>query len=278
MAEKSKSNEITLVRVYDAPVQVVWDAWTDPEQVAQWWGPRGFTLTTHSKDLRAGGHWSYTMHGPDGTDYPNKTSYLQVDPCAKLVYDHGANDERPALFRVTVVFSETHGKTTMRMTMTLPTPEAADETRAFIKKAGGDGTWDRLAEYLEKTSSGKDTFVIHRSFDAPVDVMVEMWTKPARVVQSLQPAEFNIERVNAEVEPGTHTFFAKWKDSISMFGKMTFTEEEPGRTRVMVKGEPHGIVNAQQREAFVQSKADMAQVWTGAFDQCETYLRSNIHV
>ena len=66
MAAKNKSNSINIIRIYDAPVEAVWDAWTDPEQVAQWWGPRGFTLTTHSKDLRPGGHWAYTMHGPDG--------------------------------------------------------------------------------------------------------------------------------------------------------------------------------------------------------------------
>ena len=88
----------------------MWDAWTDPEQVAQWWGPRGFTLTTHSKDLRTGGHWNYTMHGPDGTDYPNTTKYLEVEKHAKLVYDHGANDDRPPLFRVTVLFSERQAK------------------------------------------------------------------------------------------------------------------------------------------------------------------------
>ena len=75
----------------------------------------------------------------------------------KLVYDHGGNDDRPPLFRVTVLFAETGGKTKMDMTMALPTPEAAEETRKFIKKAGGDATWDRLAEYLEKESSGKET-------------------------------------------------------------------------------------------------------------------------
>ena len=82
------------------------------------------------------------------------------------------------MFRVTVLFSETSGKTKMDMSMALPTPEAAEETRKFIKKAGGDSTWDRLAEYLEKESSGKDQFVINRTFDAPLEVMFEMWTNP----------------------------------------------------------------------------------------------------
>ncbi len=52
-ARTSDSKELRLTRLYDAPVSAVWDAWTDPAQVAQWWGPRGFTLTTHSKGLHA---------------------------------------------------------------------------------------------------------------------------------------------------------------------------------------------------------------------------------
>src|SRR6476619_3813203 len=142
MPARNKSNEINITRIYDASVDAVWDAWTDPEQVAQWWGPRGFTLTTHSKDLRAGGHWNYTMHGPDGTDYPNTTKYLEVEPYAKMVYDHGGNADRPPMFRVTVVFTDLKGRTRMDMTMALPTAEAAETTRKFIKKAGGDATWD----------------------------------------------------------------------------------------------------------------------------------------
>ena len=174
MVAKNKSNEIRIVRVYDAPLKAVWDAWTDPEQVAKWWGPRGFTLTTHSKDLRPGGSWVYTMHGPDGTDYPNDTKYLEVEPQAKLVYDHGGYADRPPLFRVTALFSDVGGKTQLDMTMSLATPEAAAEIRKFIKAASGESTWDRLAEYLEKEATGKDTFVINRSFDVPLEVMFEM--------------------------------------------------------------------------------------------------------
>src|SRR5215475_11450502 len=113
MVAKNKSNEIHSVRVLDAPVEAVWDAWTDPKQVAQWWGPRGFTLTTHSKDLRAGGTWSYTMHGPDGVDYPNETRYLEVEKYSRLVYDHGGYRDQPPMFRVTVLFTEVKGKTKM---------------------------------------------------------------------------------------------------------------------------------------------------------------------
>lgn len=231
MSAKSKSNEIKITRVYDAPVKVVWDAWTDSAQVAQWWGPRGFTITTHSKDLRVGGHWSYTMHGPDGVDYPNKTKYFEVEECSKLVYDHGGNDDRKPLFRVTVLFSETRGKTKMEMTMTLPTPEAAEETRKFIKKAGGDSTWDRLAEYLEKEKSGKENFVINRTFDAPIALMYEMWTDPKRFSQWLPPIGFEMQFIEADIKPGGATFYLMTgENDIKMYGKANYIEiQKPDR-------------------------------------------------
>ena len=221
-----KSNEIRITRIYEAPVQAVWDAWTDPEQVAQWWGPRGFTLTTHSKDLRPGGHWNYTMHGPDGTDYPNKTHYFEVEKYSKLVYDHGANDDQPPLFRVTVLFSEIDGKTKMEMSMALPTPEAADETRKFIKKAGGDSTWDRLAEYLEKESSGKEKFVINRVFDVPLELMFDMWTNPKHFSQWLPPTGFKMEFIKSDIRPGGSTFYFMSGGDVKMYGRAEYLKIE----------------------------------------------------
>lgn len=231
MTSKNKSNELYITRLYDAPLKTVWEAWTDSKQVAQWWGPRGFSLTTHSKDLRTGGHWNYTMHGPDGTDYPNKTHYLEVEKYSRLVYDHGANDTQPALFRVTVQFTEVKGKTKMEMTMALPTPEAAAETRKFIKKAGGDSTWDRLAEYLEKESTGKDRFVINRTFDAPLDVMYDMWTNPKHIAQWLPPTGFQMQFLKADIKPGGGSFyFMHDGGNTKMYGRAKYLEmQKPDR-------------------------------------------------
>jgi uncharacterized protein YndB with AHSA1/START domain len=85
MTLESNSNDIRITRVYDAPVSAVWAAWSDLAQIEQWWGPRGFTLTKHSKALRVGGTSRYTMHGPDGVDYPNVATYHVVEPLQKLV-------------------------------------------------------------------------------------------------------------------------------------------------------------------------------------------------
>jgi uncharacterized protein YndB with AHSA1/START domain len=313
MSAKNKPNELSITRIYDAPVKMVWEAWTDPEQVAKWWGPRGFTITTHNKDTRTGGSWDYTMHGPDGVDYENKTKYLEVKEYSRMVYDHGGNDDRPPLFRVTVEFTDLAGKTKMEMSMAFATEEVAKESKKFIKKAGGDSTWDRLAEYLSPT----DRFFINRSFDVPRDVMFEMWTNPKHFSQWLPPTGFKMEFLNADIKPGSSTFYCMTgPGNMKMYGKayymeitkpsrmvytqtfcdengniarhpmsptwpetmlttVTFSAEDAMRTRVTIAWEIYGDATPAERETFKVSKGGMTQGWTGSFDKLEEYLISN---
>lgn len=229
MATRSSSNEIRLTRVYDAPVRAVWDAWTIPEQVEKWWGPRGFTLTTHSKDLRAGGHWRYTMHGPDGVDYPNVATYHLVEVHKKLVYDHGATDDRPALFHVTATFTEANGKTTMELIFTLPSPEAAAEIARHIKQAGGNATWDRLAEHLEEVSTGRRRFVINRTLDAPIARVFTMWADPEHLAKWLPPPGTTMRFLRSEIAAGKSTLFVIAGSHGTMHVRADYLEIEPPR-------------------------------------------------
>jgi hypothetical protein len=80
MEEKNKLNEICITRIYNASVKQVWEAWIEPKQVSQWWGPRGFSLTSKEKEVKTGGYWIYIMHGPDGIDWPHYTKFLEVKP------------------------------------------------------------------------------------------------------------------------------------------------------------------------------------------------------
>lgn len=264
MSAKSQSNEIRITRVYDAPVKTVWEAWTDPAQAAQWWGPRGFTITTHSKDLRVGGTWNYTMHGPDGTDWPNITHYLEVVPGKKLVYDHGATETEPPRFRVTVLFSEVGGKTQMDMTMALATPDAAAETRKFIKAAGGNGTWDRLAEYLDKQTTGKDKFVIARSFDVPIETMFEMWVNPEHVARWLPPTGATMQYTHVDIRPGGSSSYAMTGEFGTLHGRAEYVSVE----------KPHRIVYRQQfcDEDGNVSRHPMAPTWPETMQTTVTFV------
>lgn len=224
----AKPNEIRIVRVYDAPVKLVWDAWTDLKHVERWWGPRGFTLTTKSKDLRPGGKWIYTMHGPDGADYPNIATYHEVVKYEKLVYDHGGNEERDKLFTVTVTFKEERGKTTMDMTMALPTADEAKAMKRFIKDANGNSTWDRLGEYLDAEAGGKDSFFINRSFDADIRTVFEMWVDPAHLSQWMGPKGSTMSFIRIDVREGGSSLFAMTDaEGQLMYGKIDYRNISP---------------------------------------------------
>lgn len=252
----NKTNSIHITRIYDAPVKLVWEAWTDPKQVAQWWGPRGFTLTTRKKDVRAGGSWDYTMHGPDDVDYPNLAKYLEVEKYSRLVYDHGATHDKPALFRVTVLFTEVKGKTKMEMTMTLPSPEATEETRKFIKQVGGDSTWDRLAEYLAKETEDKENFVINRTFHTSAETMYEMWTNPEHFSKWLAPKGATMKFIKADIRAGGRTSWCMEGVHGTMYGSARYLE--------MIK--PTRIVYTQQfnDEKGNVSRHPLAPTWPEA--------------
>lgn len=218
-------NDIRITRLYDAPVAMVWEAWTDDAQVGQWWGPRGFTITTHRKELRAGGFWSYTMHGPDGKDWPNYTRYHEVVPHERLTYGHGASSEDAApMFEVTATFRAVGDQTELVMIMTLPTPEAAQQTRGFVKAAGGNGTWDRLAEYLEQKTSAREVFVINRSFEAPLERVFEAWATPEQLAQWLPPAGLQMTCPHADIRTGGSMVMKMFNDDFAMYARCDYVD------------------------------------------------------
>ncbi|HEY6380424.1 MAG TPA: SRPBCC family protein [Pseudolabrys sp.] len=138
-------------RVLDAPRALVFSVWTDPKHLAQWWGPNGFTTTTHAYDFRPGGVWRFVMHGPDGRDYQNRITFDEIVPPERIAYRHGGGDDvEPVLFTQTVTFEDLgNGKTLL--TWHARFPSAAERARV-IKEYGADKglaqTMARLADYL----------------------------------------------------------------------------------------------------------------------------------
>lgn len=145
-----EDRQLVINRVFDAPRELVFEAWTDPKHLAQWWGPKGFTNTVHDIDIRPGGVWRYVMHGPDGVDYYNKIVYIEVVNPERLVYSHGGGDEDDS-FQVTVTFAEQGGKTKLTMRMLF---KSAEELNKVVKEygaiEGANSTLDRLEEQLAK--------------------------------------------------------------------------------------------------------------------------------
>jgi uncharacterized protein YndB with AHSA1/START domain len=128
------------------------------------------------------------------------------------------------MFRITVNFTDVKGKTRMDMTMAFDTPEAAMESRKFIKKASGYSTWDRLAEYLTQESSGKDIFVINRSFYAPIETLFDVWTDPEHMAHWATPKGSTMKFIQADIKPGGTGFYSMTGGGGTMYGKTHYLE------------------------------------------------------
>ncbi len=151
--EDTADREIVITRVFDAPRELVWEAWTNPKHVVKWWGPKGFTTTIQEMDVRPGGVWRHIMHGPDGTDYPNKSVFTEVVKPDRIVYSHGGGKKRGpgAHFEATWSFEAQGDNTKVTIRMLFPSATERDRVvKEYGAIEGGNQTLERLAEHLAK--------------------------------------------------------------------------------------------------------------------------------
>ena len=138
------SEEIHSTRVFNVPRERLFEAFRDPSQLARWWGPEGFTNTIDEFDLQPGGKWRFTMHGPDGADYPNTNVFSEVDPPSRIAFVHDAPVHR---FRMTMDFSEEGPGARLTWRMAFEDPDEAAKLRGFIA-AANEQNFDRLEAVL----------------------------------------------------------------------------------------------------------------------------------
>jgi uncharacterized protein YndB with AHSA1/START domain len=133
--------EFTITRVFDAPRELVWKAWTDPDQVARWFGPRGFTTprSTITMDVRSGGSFELTMVADDGNEYPAGGTFLEVEEPERLVWR-----DRNIDLTVTVTFADLGGRTEM-------TCHVVGETGGAQAYDGWSTMFDKLADFLDSS-------------------------------------------------------------------------------------------------------------------------------
>jgi uncharacterized protein YndB with AHSA1/START domain len=197
----TSDREIVLTRVFDAPREVVWKAWTEPQHIVKWWGPNGFTDTIEIMDVRPGGMWKHVMHGPDGTNYANNSRYLEVVKPQRLVYslDGGKKDAPATNAEVTVTFEEQGGKTTLILRMLFPSAEARETViKTYGAIEGGNQTLARLADFLPQLNQ----LVLTRIFDAPRALVWKAWTDPKYLAQWFGPYGYTNPLCEVDVRPG----------------------------------------------------------------------------
>ena len=148
------NNTITIICEYDAPLEKVWKAWTTSEMLDQWWGPKPWRAITKSLDFREGGHWHYSMNGPEGEDQWGKFDYLTIEPNESFTGKDGFSDENGTL---DTTLPQNHWE--LRMSQTgntvmvdmLLTFEKAEDIYTYIDMGFREGitqTLDQLEEIL----------------------------------------------------------------------------------------------------------------------------------
>jgi len=151
-ADNIADREVIITRILNAPREVVWEAWTNPKHIVNWWGPDGFTTTIEKMDFRVGGEWRYMMIGPDGTRYPNHMVYKEITPPSKLVSDHG--DGERVWFEVSVTLQETGSSTLVTLRQLFPSKQSRDEV---VEKSGaiegGKQHFAKLEAYIKESLS-----------------------------------------------------------------------------------------------------------------------------
>jgi uncharacterized protein YndB with AHSA1/START domain len=158
LTTEMQDREIVISRIFDAPRELIWNAWADPKQLAEWWGPRGFTITIHEMDVRPGGVWKHTMHGPDGTDYPTRCVFIEVVKPERMVYSMvgGKKGDPGHQSEVTWTFDAQGDKTKLTLRMLFPSAEIRESVaKTYRIIEGGIQTLDRLGEHMAKSSAGR---------------------------------------------------------------------------------------------------------------------------
>lgn len=142
--------EIVSSRIVNASQDLVFTAWTNPDHLKSWWGPAGFTNTFHEFNLRPGGRWVFTMHGPDKGNYENEVEFIKIEK-PTLIY--WKRHSKP-LFHVLATFEEVAtGKTKIVFKMLFTTAEECNKLKPFVAEKNEEN-FDRLERELVKMTTG----------------------------------------------------------------------------------------------------------------------------
>lgn len=252
----AKENELTITRILNAPRELVFEAFTKPEHLIKWWGPRGFTNTFKEINIKPGGVWRFTMHGW-GQDFPNKIVYKEIIKNERISYEHSGDDnpDDDAHFDAVITFEEQAAKKT-RLTMTLIFKTKAERDNVVEKSGavdGGNQTIDKLEEQLAKMIAG-EAFVITKTLNAPRELVWKVWTEPEHLAKWWGPVGFEMCGVKVDLKPGgVFHYGMKASNGQMMWGKFVYREIAAPERMIFTNG------FADEKGNF--TRHPMASVW-----------------
>jgi uncharacterized protein YndB with AHSA1/START domain len=221
------THDITITRLIDAPPERVFDAWTNPTSLEQWWGPLGFTNTTESIDIRPGGVWKFVMRGPDGVEYPNYIVFDEIVEPQRITYSHGDTEDRPDDFHTTVTFEAAGKQTRLTIRSVFQSAAMREEAFKFGVLQGGHQTIDKLTEFVA-AAGGKPALVITRLFDAPLERVWRAWTDPEQIKRWWGPEHFTAPVIKIDFrEGGTYLYAMRDPEGNDYWSTGEFLEIAP---------------------------------------------------
>ncbi len=224
------TNDLTITRLIDAPRERVFDAWTNPDALNQWWGPQGFTTTTERIDVRPGGVWQFIMHSPDGTDSPNRITFEEIVRPERITYFHGEDEGKPRDFHTTVSFEDLGRQTRLTLTSVFATAELRRQAlEEYGALEGGHSTIDNLSEFV----LDGQPMVITRLFNAPLPRVWRALTDPEQIMKWWGPEHFTSPEARVDFRVGGKYVFAmRDPDGNDYWSTGTYREIEP-MTRIV---------------------------------------------
>jgi uncharacterized protein YndB with AHSA1/START domain len=299
--------EIVTTRLIHASREWVWKAWTDPQHLAQWWGPKGFSNTFHTFELRPGCEWRFLMHGPDGTDYKNHSVFVEIVPHERLVLDHLSGPH----FRMEATFVDRNGGTEVTFRGIFDTVKEFEQVKGFAID-GNRETMDRMADLVAILAG--PTFILNRTYDAPRDLVWKAWTEADRLAQWWGPKGMDGRVAHLDLRPGGRFHYAfTMPDGHTLWGKFDYRDvvvpqrlvfvdsfsdegggttrhpmsatwplkilnvltldEVDGRTILTLKAVPIDATD-EERRAFEGGFDSLQQGFKGTLDQLENHLSS----
>jgi uncharacterized protein YndB with AHSA1/START domain len=196
-ADDYANREIVTTRVFDAPRELVFRAWTEPDHLMKWWGPKGFTNTFQEFDLRPGGKWRLVMHGPNGADYPGEFVFVEITGPERLVLEHVSQPK----FRLTVLFEDIAGKTKVSFRQLFDSPETYGRFKG-LAIPGNEQNLDKLAVELAAMGAGVHEMLMSRVVLAPRELVWQAWTDPVHLAEWWGPRGFSAPRCELDLRVG----------------------------------------------------------------------------
>lgn len=224
------SPEIRSIRTYKTTKEVLFRLWSNPIHLSQWWGPHGFSVTTHEMEFKPGGTWRFSMNGPDGTSYPNLIRFTKItDDAIELDHIDHANDLYN--FKIAVKFEEVGGETTVDFRLIFRTLEQKSEiVQTNGAEEGLAGTLQRLGDYSQTLPASQPELVIVRTFKASQKRVWDALTIPEQMAKWSAPHGTTISRSAGEVKAGSPWEITMKMGDMEMVANGEYVQVEPNRT------------------------------------------------